>query len=386
MTEDFYDLLEVSEDASQSEIKSAFREQVRVYHPDLNDDDRAQAQFTAVKTAYDILGDPTERQAYDRLGHEDYVAKRTSGLPSADVWQSDSGSSSTDSSTTQETASASAGTSSTAGATSTSTGSSRRSRTSTASSDGGGRATANGGQATGSYGSYGHQEQSAFDKVVSWWHRRSFAWPLIYTATLIYLGGLGHYALEHEAALASLRGELEAAGADPAAIWAILGESRHGLATPVGYLETIEPVTAPLAGVAWLGALGGIVLLSLVIVVAARLAWRRDTWGPITLDETIVVAIALTVAGTLYGGPLAAGAILMPLLFGVIVHRTRQLPGWGPSYLYVLAVSTPLAGLIALEAGVPPSLQWELAIFVLVPVLGAIGLPLRVQIRKRLGR
>ncbi|MFC7230748.1 DnaJ domain-containing protein [Saliphagus sp. GCM10025308] len=85
---DFYDLLDISSDASQDDVKQAFREQVRVYHPDLNDDDRAQAQFTALKKAYDILGDPVERQAYDRLGHEDYVAKRTSGLPSPDLWKS----------------------------------------------------------------------------------------------------------------------------------------------------------------------------------------------------------------------------------------------------------------------------------------------------------
>jgi len=98
MTEDFYDLMDVDEDASQEAIKSAFREKVREYHPDLNDDHRAQAQFTALKKAYDTLGNPSERNAYDRMGHEDYVAKRIKGLPSQDVWSD--GSSSSDASST----------------------------------------------------------------------------------------------------------------------------------------------------------------------------------------------------------------------------------------------------------------------------------------------
>lgn len=367
MTEDFYDLLEVPPDASQSEIKTAFREKVRVYHPDLNDDDRAQAQFTALKKAYDILGDPTERKAYDRLGHEDYIAKRTSGLPSQAVWSDDTEPRTQASTTTTSSGQATKSRASAGGSSSTST-------------------AANGGTATAqsSYGSYQHEE-SGLERVVNWWHRRNFAWPLIYASTLAYVGGLAHYGLENGSALSDLQAELEAIGADPGTLWAALGESRHGLPTAAEYLDGVEPVTPPLEGSAWLAALAGIVVLSLVIVLAARLAWRRDTWGPITLDETIVVALALAVAGTLYGGPLAAGALLMPLLFGVIVHRTRQLPGWSPSYLWVLLVALPLVGLAVLEAGYA-SLQWEFAVFGLLPVLGAIGLPIRVQIRKRLGR
>jgi curved DNA-binding protein CbpA len=83
---DFYDLLNVDEDASQEEIRTAFREQVRNYHPDLNDDPRAPAQFSALKKAYDTLDDQKERDAYDRMGHEEYVNNRISGLPSPDAW------------------------------------------------------------------------------------------------------------------------------------------------------------------------------------------------------------------------------------------------------------------------------------------------------------
>lgn len=91
MTRDFYELLGVDEDASKEEIRDAFREMVQEYHPDRNDDPRATAQFTIIKTAYDTLKDPSERQSYDRLGHTDYVAKRLDGIPDPSSWPSDDG-------------------------------------------------------------------------------------------------------------------------------------------------------------------------------------------------------------------------------------------------------------------------------------------------------
>ncbi len=88
---DFYELLGVSREAAAEDIRRAFRRQVREYHPDLNDDPRAPAQFMTLKTAYEVLADPKEREAYDRLGHEEYVAERTSGIPSTKAWDTAAG-------------------------------------------------------------------------------------------------------------------------------------------------------------------------------------------------------------------------------------------------------------------------------------------------------
>ncbi|MFB6121198.1 MAG: DnaJ domain-containing protein [Halobacteriaceae archaeon] len=81
MADDFYELLDVPPDADQQEIQAAFREKAREFHPDLNDDERANEQFKTLHRARDVLTDPEERAAYDRLGHEKYVTQRMGGLP-----------------------------------------------------------------------------------------------------------------------------------------------------------------------------------------------------------------------------------------------------------------------------------------------------------------
>ncbi|WP_276253563.1 J domain-containing protein [Halomontanus rarus] len=414
MTEDFYDLLDVPTDASQDDIKQAFRDQVRIYHPDLNDDDRAQAQFTALKKAYDILGDPVERQAYDRLGHEDYVAKRTKGLPSPDLWKdkstsSSSSSSSTATSTSRSSSSSSRSTTSTtgsstadtadsstdttsAGTTNSSEASHSRSNSSTTGSDTGNTATGttDGGTATAGASRSGHsgagsQSTVSGNPLARWWRRQNFAWPLIWLAALTYLAGLGQFAVTNDAALRSLGDELSAIGADPTALWDTLSGGRHGIETMVGFVSSVELLEPPLPIEQWYGLLAGLVAVALIVLLGARLAWRDQTWGAVSIDETIVLAVALGVSSTLFGGPLLAGALLMPVLFGVIVHRTRQLPGWSPSYLFVLAVSAPGLALAANAAGYA-SLPSDLLAYVVVPLLGAFGLPLRASIRKRFGR
>jgi molecular chaperone DnaJ len=69
---DYYAALGVAEDASQDEIKRAFRKLAKTYHPDRNRDDRAaEKRFKEVNEAYETLGDPDRRRKYDefrRLG------------------------------------------------------------------------------------------------------------------------------------------------------------------------------------------------------------------------------------------------------------------------------------------------------------------------------
>ncbi|SFC36830.1 DnaJ domain-containing protein [Halobiforma haloterrestris] len=468
MTDDFYDLLEIPSDASQDEIKEAYREKVRVYHPDVNDDDRARAQFTAVKKAYDILGDPVERQAYDRLGHENYVAKRTSGIPSPDVWSSDSGSDGTSSSTTSTSSSGStaeasrtatssssggrtrtqsrtgspsgtgstgatgAGTSSTStssgsgtdsrntsagdgGATGTAgtetasaagagTGAGTGTGNATATSDGGTTANAADAGAAGTTSAGTATNRSGTSKtttgtgigtdtdsgnaVLSWWRRRNFSLPLIWASLLVYLTGIVQFGLANQDALEAVVADATAVGADPGALWAYLTTSRHGVETMSGFVVGFEPVSPPLEPPGWYAALAGLVGVAVVIALVDRVVRREDTWGTISIDETILLALALGAAATLAGGPVLAGAVLMPFLFTVIVHRTRLGPGWKPSYLYVLPVLAPATGVAVGAAGVvgEVTLVVDLLAYVVLPLAGALGLPLRATIRKHFDR
>ena len=67
---DFYELLEVSRDADDKVLKSAYRKLAMQYHPDRNPGcSESEAKFKAISAAYDCLKDPQKRAAYDRFGH-----------------------------------------------------------------------------------------------------------------------------------------------------------------------------------------------------------------------------------------------------------------------------------------------------------------------------
>lgn len=86
MPTDFYDVLGVPADASSEEVKRAYRERVREYHPDVNDHPEGDAQFKLIRKANDVLSDPAERKDYDRMGHREYVEKRLDDLPPFSVF------------------------------------------------------------------------------------------------------------------------------------------------------------------------------------------------------------------------------------------------------------------------------------------------------------
>jgi molecular chaperone DnaJ len=68
--EDYYELLGVPRNASDSEIKKSFRRLAMKYHPDRNKDNpEAEEKFKKIKEAYEVLSDAKKRSAYDQFGH-----------------------------------------------------------------------------------------------------------------------------------------------------------------------------------------------------------------------------------------------------------------------------------------------------------------------------
>jgi curved DNA-binding protein CbpA len=340
--DDFYELLEVPEDASRGEIKEAWREKAGEYHPDVNDDDRAAAQFKTLKKAYEVLSDDTERSAYDRMGHSTYVSKRLDGLPTAGMSRPESssggnrwqrGSTSTASSrgesrtssrssgptgtrNTTRTSASSQGSrsSSTTDASRSRTGSSRsRSRTGSSQSRSNAGRSATSAQSTsgtssraGETRSTGASAEVDDDAAASTGTARSplwYGWTAVFLAGLAYLTGVGVYLRANLGALTSLS---VGVAADPSG--ALL--ANHGLTAP----------------------------------------------------GTFVLASVTGVAGPALAFP--AGAVLLAVVFAATVVKF----GHGSAYLYLLGAVAPLSSFALGPAVSVPAAGAALALVVALPV------------------
>ena len=461
---DFYDLLEIDEDASQEEVKDAFRTKVREYHPDLNDDPDAPAQFTAVKKGYEILKDPAERQAYDRLGHRDYVAKRTSGIPDPSAWRTDDGgsasaggsgasassgrsnrtassastgsrsssssgsssrsnrrssgsangssgrsgrrsrrgasgddgsssrsnrrrSSSSESSDSGSSSASSSGTGS--ASTSTATGSSnRRARSGSSTSSGGGASPSGAGAGAGGVtrgdttATTGSGTASSWtdNPLFDWWRGLNLGLPLMLASTLLFLVGVGYWVAASRDAFRSFANAVAAAGTDVNALQAAL-TTRNGVPTLYAFVDSTTLVEPTLPTLQWYGVLAGSVLATVLAFGVYRAIWTDRPLKWVTTNETVGVGVVTAVAATIYGGPLLAGAIVMPFVFLVVVRHTPSMSA--ASYAYVLGVTAPLA-VVGVEYVRPsPPFAVDLAAAAL-PVLTVLVLLFSVYVRPKL--
>ena len=68
---DYYEVLGVEKSASQDEVKKSYRKLAKKHHPDMNQDNKAEAEekFKEVSEAYEVLADPKKRDTYDQYGH-----------------------------------------------------------------------------------------------------------------------------------------------------------------------------------------------------------------------------------------------------------------------------------------------------------------------------
>ena len=65
---DYYDILGVSKNTDEKEIKKAYRKLALKYHPDRNKSKDAEEKFKEISTAYAVLSNPEKRKVYDQYG------------------------------------------------------------------------------------------------------------------------------------------------------------------------------------------------------------------------------------------------------------------------------------------------------------------------------
>ncbi len=70
---DYYEVLGVEKNASEADIKSAFRRLAKKYHPDVSKEENAAEKFKEAQEAYAVLSDPEKRKQYDQFGHSAFT-------------------------------------------------------------------------------------------------------------------------------------------------------------------------------------------------------------------------------------------------------------------------------------------------------------------------
>lgn len=329
MTHDFYQLLDVSPDADPEEIREAYREKVKEYHPDRNDHPRAHAQFKVLKEANEVLLDAAERNAYDRLGHDEYVDKRIpGGLPTTDFPRSkresgtargtdhgDDGTGTRSDAGGADGEPATASTAATAGravGTAGATGEAvsdrgrharggrrrtTRSKRTDANRTGGSTSPSPQGAPAGAGG-----VATAVDRSPD--YTISLLWVLVLGGILPYAAGLAWFVAAHAEAFGRLAAFVLATRGDPGALAAGLATDRFGIAPPAA------PVEALVAGAP--SALGALLLVGMVTAPAtfAIAVWRLRRWTVWKASPAYV----LTASGPAVGAALnSVGIAVLPL-------------------------------------------------------------------------
>jgi curved DNA-binding protein len=82
---DYYETLGVARDASEEDIRRAYRRLARENHPDVNKDPAAEDRFKEISEAYEVLRDPEKRERYDRFGQNWKAGQDVSGAESGGV-------------------------------------------------------------------------------------------------------------------------------------------------------------------------------------------------------------------------------------------------------------------------------------------------------------